>query len=230
VIVLAAFLLSQVLVGIGAHRAGVPATDVDSYVRWDSGLYLSIADHGYVLEHCRPPQPAGTTTHDWCGNSAWLPGYPWLVSGIGRFGIDLPDAGVLLARLCHLAMLAALWIGFLRDQPRVRATLALAIAAAFPAFIYQDAVFPISLTTLSIVVSLALLTRGRFFLGGLAGSVAAFSYSTGVFLAVSPPCRRGATGGRGSRPQCGTARRSSPRGCSCSWCSSGRSDDGTPGS
>lgn len=184
-IVLAAFLLSQVLVGIAAERAGVGATDADSYVRWDSGLYLSIADRGYEFEHCHEPLPVGTTTEDWCGNAAWLPGYPWVMSGLGRLGLELADAGVLVARACHLGMLAALWIGFLRDRARAPAVLALAIAAAFPAFIYQDAVFPISMTVLSIVVSLALLSRGRFLLGGLAGAVAAFSYSTGVLLAVA---------------------------------------------
>jgi hypothetical protein len=173
--------LSQVLVGIGAHRAGVSATSVDSYVRWDSGHYLSIADRGYYIEHCPPPQPA----EDWCGNSAWMPAFSWVMNGVSRFGLELADAGFLIARLFHLAMLGALWFLFLRDQPRAQVILAVGIAAVFPGFIYQDAVFPISMATLAIIGSLALLSRGRFLLGGLVGAVATLSYSTGVFLAIS---------------------------------------------
>jgi Dolichyl-phosphate-mannose-protein mannosyltransferase len=181
-IVAAAFLLSQVLVAIGAHRAGVSATSVDSYARWDSGHYLSIAERGYYLEPCpSPPYPVG----DWCGNSAWMPGFSWVIRGVSSLGLDLPEAGALVTRVCHIAMLGALWFFFLRDFQRRSAVLALAIAAVFPGFIYYDAVFPVSMAVLAIVASLALLSRGRFLVAGLAGAVATLSYSSGIFLAVA---------------------------------------------
>ena len=138
-----------------------------------------------MLEQCTEPFPAGTDADDWCGNAAWFPGFPWAMRALSTLGPSLPEAGVLFAHACHLGMLAVLWFGLLRDRRRDAAILALALAAVFPSFIYQDALFPISLTALSIVGSLALLSRRRFLLAGVVGSVAALSYSTGVLLALA---------------------------------------------
>jgi len=77
-----------------------------------------------------------------------------------------------------------LWFAFLRRRPRGAAILALGIAAVFPAFVYQDAIFPVSLALVSIIASLALLARRRWWAAGAAGMVAVVSYPSGITLAV----------------------------------------------
>jgi hypothetical protein len=184
-LVLVAFLLSQLVMGLAAQRAGVSATDIDSFIRWDSGHYIGIAHEGYKLAPCPPSETQVAGSTEWCGNSAWFPGLPWAMRAVSQLGFDHLSSGVLIARVCHLAMLAVLWFGLLRDRRRSAAALALGIAAVFPAAVYQDALFPVSMASLAIVASLALLSRQRFLAAGLAGAVAALSYSTGVFLALS---------------------------------------------
>jgi hypothetical protein len=183
-IIMGAFVLAlTVLVG-AAERSGVDALSADTWGRWDSGHYLSIADDGYDLHRCDPTREGETTytRDDWCGNAHWFPGYPFALRAIGTTGIPLDVAGVLVARIAHLGALAAIWLLFLRRMPRAPALLAMALAAVFPGFVYQAAVFPISVTTLSLACSLALLVRRRWLAAGLVGAVAVLAYPTGILM------------------------------------------------
>ena len=186
VVVLGAFLLSQVVVAAGAAVTDTKPLASASYRRWDSGLYLSIASSGYELHHCRPSVFAESrySVHEWCGNAGWFPGYPAAIAAVSVIGLAPATAGMLLAHLAHLAALAALWWWFLRDRPRAAALGALALAAVFPGFVYQDAVFPISLTLVSVLASLHLLAARRPAAAGAAATVAVVCYPSGAALVL----------------------------------------------
>jgi len=91
-------------------------------------------------------------------------------------------AGAVLAHLAQVAFLAVMWFGYLRRRARAPAVLALLLVACFPAFVYQDAVFPVSIALTAIAASLLLLARGRPLAGGIAGAVAVVTYPSGFTL------------------------------------------------
>jgi hypothetical protein len=186
-IVLAAFLLSQVVLIVAGSLAGTDVASSSSFVRWDSVHYLEIASKGYDLHNCNPSTYVESiySRHDWCGNAGWFPGYPAAIRALSDgLGLAPATAGALIARVAHLAMLAILWFAFLRRRPRAAALLALGIAALFPGFVYQDGVFPVSLALVSIVASLALLARRRWWAAGVAGTVAVVSYPSAITLVL----------------------------------------------
>jgi len=187
VIVLGAFVLSQVLLLFAGSLAGTDVASSSSFARWDSVHYLDIASKGYDLHHCDPATYVESiySRRDWCGNAGWFPGYPIAIRAVsGTFGLAPATAGMLIARAAHLGVLALLWFAFLRRRPRVPALLALGVAAVFPGFVYQDGIFPVSLALVAIVASLALFARQRWWAAGVVGAVAVVSYPSAITLVL----------------------------------------------
>jgi Gpi18-like mannosyltransferase len=164
-----------------ALAMGFPPLQAGTWVRWDSGLYLAIAQRGYFVGRCGPE--TGMPATAWCGDTAWFPAYSWLLALWARLGIDPAVAGALLSFACHAGMLLALWNLFLWERPRAEAAVALALAAFFPGGVYYQAVFPISLFLLAALVFLWAVANERVLLATVAGLLAAASYSTGLLLA-----------------------------------------------
>ncbi len=175
---LGAFVLARGLLFIAALKSGVVPWSAEAWVRWDSGHYLSIAANGFILHPCGPDYGGPS---NWCGNAGWMPGYPRLMDLLGHTGMELVHAGVLLSALFTVGMLVLLWTGFLGQ--RARALPVLGLAALFPGQVYQHAVFPISLCLFFSLLCLFFQERRRPVLAGLAGGVAAFSYTTSFLLA-----------------------------------------------
>src|SRR5262249_4047672 len=121
---------------------------------------------------------------DWCGNTAWMPGYPLLIRAAITVGYGSLGDTVVLTRLLHVAVLAACWILLLRDRRPSSAVLALMIAAVFPGMIYLDGVFPLGAAMLAVVATIALLERRRWILAGVAAGVAVICYETAGFVVI----------------------------------------------
>jgi 4-amino-4-deoxy-L-arabinose transferase-like glycosyltransferase len=154
-----------------------------TWERWDSTLYLDIAENGYTLTPC-PDRPS-----QWCGNAGWFPLYPWVIGALHRLGLPLRGTAVALSWLFAGATLSLLWRTFLARTAAAAAGSgaaavgALAYAAFAPGQIYGYAVFPLSMLAFFTVAHLWCLWRERFVLAGLAGAAAALSYPIGVLLA-----------------------------------------------
>jgi hypothetical protein len=159
-----------------AAAAGYDPLAADTWARWDSRHYLSIAGGGYDLEPCR------VDTRDWCGNAGWFPAYPWLVSLLAAPGLSLAATAVSVSWLFSLATLPLLDRTFLRSLP-VRARLSgLAFAAFVPGVVYTHAAFPLAMLGFFSVLSLWLLRQERWAWAGGATAVAAATYHLGVLL------------------------------------------------
>jgi hypothetical protein len=170
-----------------AWSAGFDPWDTWTWGRWDSGLYLSIAESGYTFERCDGIANRGPD--DWCGNSGWFPLYPYMMRVVSWTGFDLLTAGRIVAVTAMVGAWTALWFGFLRRRPLSAGALGMALAAMFPASVYYGAIFPISLMLLAVLLALACLDRQRWFLAGLCGAVATMAYTSGfvvVVIAVVP--------------------------------------------
>jgi hypothetical protein len=172
-------LLSWVASGVGQHPY-----IARTWSRWDSAHYLSIAERGYEFFSCaRLP---GYDPKLMCGNTAWLPGYPLLMRLLAAAtGLPLTAAGALLSAACALAVLVLLWNAFLGPKLSAAGLLTLGLAGFFPGQIYDHAVFPIALFALLELIALRLYADRRFVLAGLACAAAAFTYSSGLFLAAA---------------------------------------------
>jgi hypothetical protein len=203
---LAAFVLAHgflCLVSAGTSR---PPWEPGSWSGPDSAHYLSIAKGGYTLFPCGPDDlPPGH-----CGNSGWLPFYPWLMRPLLLLHVASPRwiaAGV--AAASTWASLVVLWTLFLSSWPRNR-WLALLLAAFFPGQAYLHGAFPMSLLVAATLVAMRLALRGRWAAAGLAGAAAALSHSVGWLLGpvlvgwglVAAGGRRGAEASRARRGAC----------------------------
>jgi hypothetical protein len=168
----AALLIARLVSAAAALFAGVNPLRADTWVRFDSHLYLEIARKGYTLFAC-PPESGYAPSH-WCGNAGWFPLYAWL------------GPGPVLSLACEAGFLVVLWRLLLKQSSFA----ALVLAALFPGSIYQQAVFPISLYLLCAVCFLAALENRRAVPAAVAGALGAMSYPTGVLLAPVALVRR----------------------------------------
>ena len=178
---LIAFVLARVALSIAARSAGYKPMLASTWMRWDSAHYLSVAARGYEFFSCaRLP---GYNPAEFCGNAAWLPGYPLLIRGLTSVGFTPEQSGVLVAAGFAFAGLLLLWNVFLGPELNARNLLVLVLAAFFPGHVYCHAVFPISMCTFFQIAAIKLYISQQFLLAGIAGFIAAFSYSSGFFLA-----------------------------------------------
>jgi hypothetical protein len=177
----AAFIMARVVLHWAARTAGYKSSLTATWHRWDSAHYLSIADHGYEFFSCaRLP---GYNPADYCGNAAWLPGYPLLVRVVSSLGLNPERSGVLIAAAFALLSLVLLWNAFLGPRPTTQGLLGLAACSLFFGHVYYYAIFPISMCTFFQVAAIYLFTTKRYLAAGIAGGVAAFTYSSAFFLA-----------------------------------------------
>ena len=170
------------LLCLTAWLAGFDPFSAGTWAHWDSTHYESIARGGYDLHRCTPAENSGAGT--WCGNAAWLPGYPLLIAAVNVVGVSLGWAGVIVSWLFAVAALVLLRRTFLRDMRPIATAVALIYAAVAPGLVYRYAVYPLSMFVFLTVAYLALLVRERWSGAGLVGAVAVITYPIGVTLPV----------------------------------------------
>jgi hypothetical protein len=175
---LAAWLLSFAITFLAAQGAGVDPFKADSYSRWDSWHYKTIASDGYGLFACEKWGNAGWKPDDWCGNSGWMPGYSFVLRAADHLFHDQNLTGALLSNLFLIATLYALQLIKFNNTKETMPTILVA-AAVFPGSIYYHAVFPLSMMMLFAILTILFYEREKYLLAAAAAAVAAFTYSTG---------------------------------------------------
>lgn len=181
---LLAFLIGTALLWAIAVRTGHPPWLAQSWARWDSGHYATIAVKGYQVAPCGPGSlpPVHPPGPQLCGNLGWFPLYPWAMRAVNLAGPSIAQAGVSLSAAFHLLTLVLLW-AIVREPARPSRFLLLVLAAVFPGAVYQHALFPISMTTFFTLALLYLVGSRRWVVAGVSGAAAAASYISGVLLA-----------------------------------------------
>lgn len=174
----AAFLAARLflcLISAGTNR---PPWEPGSWSGPDSAHYLSIAKNGYALFPCSAEDPPPGR----CGNTGWMPAYPWALRPLMAAGASPRWAAVIASASFALLSLGLLWLGSLSSWKEGGA-LALLVAAFFPGQVYQHGAFPLAQFSLLALLCLLAALRDRWWLAGLAGFLAALTYSTGWLLA-----------------------------------------------
>jgi len=168
-----AWLAATVTVLATAAARGYAPFDPSTWKRWDSGLYIWIAQDGYAVSQC----PTG-----WCGNAGWFPGYPWAIRAAHAVGPSWVAAGVVISWAAGLGALVLIWNTFLGRRHTAASIGAVLFAAFAPGAVYEYAVFPLALLACFTVGFLWFLYRGRWLAAGVAGAAATFTYPTAVAL------------------------------------------------
>ena len=151
---------------------------IDTWFKWDSGHYFDIAHKGYELMDCAgiPPQHPG----QWCGNSAWFPGYPYVVRGVHLLtSVDTKLVALIVSQIFAVVSLTLIWNLFLS-----RRNVPLLLLCAFaPGTYYFLFIFPMSMAMCFMLVTLWAQRQQDYLLAFLAGTVAGFTYPSGMWLA-----------------------------------------------
>lgn len=169
-----------VMMAIAGRLAGISIRPTTSWGRWDTGLYLNIADSGYSLGSCDGVPNRGPT--DWCGSAGWFPGYPYLMRAGSATGLATDVVGRLISFVAMVVAVGGLWFGFLRHRPLASALPAMALAAAFPASVYYGAIFPVSTMVAGVTLALVCLDRRWWLAAGCFGALATVVYPSGVVV------------------------------------------------
>lgn len=155
----------------------------DCFVRWDSALYMQIAEQGHTLFHCGPEQGYEANSTVWCGNSGWAPLYPFLMNLLSNIsGWTLAISGMVLSSLFFLAYLLVGAQLVKVSSYNIRNWLLIAILAFCPGNIYFHAVFPLAQVAFCMALFMLFLRNEKFLYAGIVGFFAVLSYSIGFFL------------------------------------------------
>jgi hypothetical protein len=162
---------------VAVHASGSPFFAIDTWFKWDGGHYFTIAFTGYELRDCAGLP--GFHPGQWCGNSAWFPGFPYLARGVHLLtGVDLKLPLLNLSQVFAVLSLTILWNLFLS-----RRNLPLLLLCAFaPGTYYFLVIFPMSMAMCFILITLWAQRQQDHLLTWLAGTVAGLTYPSGIWL------------------------------------------------
>jgi hypothetical protein len=151
----------------------------DTWIKWDSGHYLTIANTGYTFMSCA--ELPGYDPSQWCGNTGWFPGYPLLLRVLHAVtGQPTIRLAVLVSQAFTVIDLGLVWNLFLRRRNFV----VLALCAFGPGTYYFLVGFPVSLALCFIIVALWARREEHDDVALLAGVFAGMTYPSGIWLTV----------------------------------------------
>jgi hypothetical protein len=170
----------QLFLNARAHgRAFTP----DLFIHYDAFLYQSIAQKGYDFYPCQGYHIANDFRGaQFCGNAGWLPLYPWMLRLVHLGVSNWALCAVLVSGAAFFGCLLLLWNEFLKRDAGWRPLVLLTFAGFFPGQTWYASGYPVSTFLLLVLLAFAFLGRRRFLFGGLAGGLAAITYSTGFLL------------------------------------------------
>src|SRR5688572_20104910 len=163
---------------VAVRASGSTFFAIDTWCKWDGGHYFDIAHTGYKLIDCAGIP--GFHPGQWCGNSAWFPGFPYLVRGLHLLtGVDTKLVALIVRQIFAVLSLPLVWNVFLS-----RRNLPLLLLCAFaPGTYYFLVIFPMSMTMCFMLVTLWAWRQQDYLLALLASTVAGFTYPSGIWLA-----------------------------------------------
>ncbi len=150
------------------QRKGVPLQMLwQSWRRWDSGHYVSIALHGY----------------DQLFRTAFFPLFPLLERGLSYFTHGDPFiAGLIISNVVLLFLFMVLYQLVLEDFGAERAFATVLYLAVFPTAFFLASGYNKSLFLCLTVISFYNMRHGNWWLAGLFGFCAGFTRSVGLLL------------------------------------------------
>lgn len=137
-----------------------------SWYRWDTGHYVSIAIRGYDVPY----------------HTAFFPLYPLLERSVMVLTRNPFTAGLLISNLAGLVMLVALYRLVVEDFHQERAYRTVLYLSVFPTAFFFAAAYNESLFLCLSLLSFYHMRKGHWWLAGLFGFFASLTRSTALFL------------------------------------------------
>lgn len=163
----------------------------DTFARYDSGAYYSVAHGGYRFV-------AGGRS-----NLAYFPLYPILMRYLGRLlgghQADFYRAGVILSWTAFILAMLMLYRVARLDLPRRAADRAVVYAAIFPFAFFFGVVYPESLFLLLTLASVYGFRTKRWALGGVCGGLASSTRVNGIMALPALACMAWRSAGADAR-------------------------------
>jgi hypothetical protein len=191
------FVMMRVVFSL-ATGTGLTDATPETWARYDSGHYRTIATEGYYVEPCAARGEVDITPT--CSNAAWYPGYPLVSRALSLVGMSWGTAAILIAQLATLGILLLIWNGFLHARVTVRNVALMVLAGFFPGTVYFLAAFPLSVLVLLMLWQIRLFRQHRWYGGAVVGMLASLTYpvtlvlgpaaAAWVYLADQSPFRR----------------------------------------
>jgi hypothetical protein len=148
-----------------------PSILADVWSHWDTGYYLTIAQHGYPSGHALH-QPAGSVPTF----AAFGPGYPFAVAAFHAVTrMDWVWASQTVSAVATVVGLAGLVHLADRDQGTQTSNIAVTLLVAFPTAFFLLASYPESLALGFLVWAFVAARSGHWLLAGLAAAGAAMT-------------------------------------------------------
>lgn len=156
-----------------------------TWLRYDSGHYLAIADKGYEFFSCAGKFGYPADAKEWCGNTGWFPGYPVLIALLSKTGLAPEPAAWYLS----LFFLICLGAGIARlsgfTSFNLHGALVMSLAATWAGSIYYASMFPVSLLLTCIIWGIYFLSRDKPLWVIIFSLLASLSYSTGFLTGMA---------------------------------------------
>ncbi|MGC3991763.1 MAG: mannosyltransferase family protein [Chthoniobacteraceae bacterium] len=151
---------------------------VNSWARWDSWWYYSIAQYGYG--HRQPGAESGET------NLNFFPVYPLLMHSVKLLGNPPPvrylEMGLLISNAALLGLLTLLVKLVRLDHDEATARGAALALLVFPSTLYLSAVYVESLFLLLVVAAFFAARKGQWWLAGLLAALITATRPPGVII------------------------------------------------
>lgn len=181
-IIIGAWALAQALMLIAAIWSDHDPFSPDTYARWDSGLYLAVANDGPTLERCI--DIPNRSPDDWCGTAGWLPLYPVLIKVLSIISPLSPVMSAwVIASVAQLAGLAGLVVLLSRRGVTGRRLVVITIIAAlFPGAVWNHAIFPMSLAAALMWWGLVMSDRRHSIIAAILIGLTAVAHNSGIVI------------------------------------------------
>lgn len=186
IFVLTALFLSRLFTAICCLMCSHHLFYYGDFSKWDAGLYIEIAQRGYTLISCAE-LVGKSNPEQWCGNSGWMPFYPYLIKMVSFTGLDIRLSGFLISLFFQSATLYLIADFFLAETKQLKKLLILVCCTLFFGGIYYQAVFPVSMFLFFMMIHLYFLIRDKLFKACLFGAAAAFTYPSALWIAIVTP-------------------------------------------
>lgn len=145
--------------------------------RWDSGLYLEIAQKGHTLFPCKE------NPNQYCGNAGWAPLYPFLIGGIKYLFPQFNPANIGIFLSVFFWIGTVFWANKFTENQNLTQKIPYFLLLLFaPGNVYFHAIFPMSLAVFLLFGLFWNLHKSHYLWAGIFGFFAVLSYSIGFFL------------------------------------------------